>query len=161
MRVQRLARKRDRAQMSRTVCVALLADQRVPPQARLDANLIAPAGDEGHLHERRAGQPLDNAVAANGFFAAGIARAGFLLNQRLRVPRKRVAPRAGGRRGVPVDDRLIDTLRLAALELLLQRLARRRSLCEDDQAGSVAIDPVHHERPPPPAAPEICLEVLE
>ena len=93
-RVQRLARKRNRAQRVRPVDVALLADQRVPAQPRLDPDLVALAGHEAHLDQRRAAERFDHAVVADRFLAARIARVRLFLNQRLRVPDEVIAPRA-------------------------------------------------------------------
>ena len=47
------------------------------------------------------------------------------------------------------------------LELFFQRELRGFALREQHQAGRVAIDPVHDERPPPAAAAQIDLEILE
>ena len=46
-----------------------------------------------------------------------------------------------------VDHRQIDALGLAPLELRFQPLLRARVFREDDEAGRVAVDPVHDERP--------------
>ena len=54
-RVQRLARKINRSQIIWPVDIALLADQRVPPQPRLNPDLIALPGEKADLDERGAG----------------------------------------------------------------------------------------------------------
>ena len=53
MRVQRLALELDGAQRVGTVDVALLADERVPAQPGLDADLVAAAGLQPHFDQRR------------------------------------------------------------------------------------------------------------
>src|SRR3954452_9730903 len=88
--VERLAREGDRPQRVWPVDVALLADQRVAAETRLDADLIALAGDERHLDERRGVERLDDAVMADRRLAARIARARFLLYQCFGVPDQRV-----------------------------------------------------------------------
>src|SRR4051812_15984028 len=60
-----------------------------------------------------------------------------------------------------VDDGEVDALRLAPLELRFERLLGALVLGEQHQAGRVAVDAVHDERPPPAALPEIALEILE
>ena len=73
-RVERLTRQRNRPQRLRPVHVPLLADERVPPQPGLNADLGALARDETHLDERRAAERLDDPVFADGLRAARIAR---------------------------------------------------------------------------------------
>ena len=51
MGVQRLAFERDRPQRIRTEHVSPFADQRVAAQARLDPDLVAPAGPKSHLDQ--------------------------------------------------------------------------------------------------------------
>src|SRR5947209_12278290 len=82
------------------------------------------------------------------------------LHQRRRVPNQMVAPGAGARRRVAVDDRAIDAFRLAPLELFLQRSLRVRALREDDEAGGIAIDAVDDERPSLTADPQIPRELV-
>ena len=131
--VERLPRKRNRAEGVRPVDVALFADQRVAAQARLDPNLIPLSGHQAHLDQRRRLERLDHAVMADRFLAARVARVRFLLNQRLQIPDQVIAPRALGRRRVAVDDRPIDALGLMPLELLLQRRLRRFAFGEQHQ----------------------------
>src|SRR5258707_2268650 len=120
--MERLSRKRDRAQRVRPVDVTLLADQRVTTQPRLDADLIALAGDEPHFDQRRPRELFDHLVMADRLLALRVARVRFLLNQRFQVPDEVIAPDTGWRRRVAVHDRLIDALRLTTFELLLQRV---------------------------------------
>ena len=78
--MERLPRKRNRPQRVGSGRVALFADQRVPAQPRLDADLIAlPVTRRTSTATRR--QRLDDAVVADRFLAVRIARVG-LLNQR-------------------------------------------------------------------------------
>src|SRR4051812_28693811 len=72
VRVQRLTRERDRPEIVGSVDITLLADEGVPAQPRLNPNLVAPPGDQRHLDQRRAGQPLDDAVAADRLLAARV-----------------------------------------------------------------------------------------
>jgi hypothetical protein len=50
-RVQRLATELDRWTIEVVVDIPLLADERVPAQSGLDANLVALAGDQADLDE--------------------------------------------------------------------------------------------------------------
>ena len=160
-RVQRLSRKRDRAELLRPVDVALLADQGVAAQARLDADLIPFPRHELHFDHGRTRQLLDHAVMTDGFLAASIARVRLLLNQRSWIPDQMIAPRARQRRRVTVHDGLVDALRLMPFELRLQRRLRRGGFREQDETRRVAIDPVDDERPAPAAPAEVGLEILE
>ena len=103
--VQRLSRERDRAQGVRTVDVAHLSDQRVAAQPCLNADLVALAGDEADLDQRRSRQRLEHPVVADRFLPARIARRRLLLNQRLQIPDQMIAPGAGRGRRQTVDDR--------------------------------------------------------
>src|SRR2546422_9066921 len=94
--VQRLPRECNRSEMIRSEDVPLLADEHVPAQPRLEANLVAPAGDQLDFDQRRAAESLDDAVLADGFLAARIARGRLLLYQRMLIPHEMIAPRAGG-----------------------------------------------------------------
>src|SRR5215468_5758022 len=95
VRVQSLARKRNRPQRIGTVDVALLADERVAAQARLQTNLIAASRHELHFDQRRAVEGFDDAVPADRVLPLRIAWMRFLLNERAGVPDETVAPRAG------------------------------------------------------------------
>ena len=95
VRVERLARKRNRPERVRPVRVALFADQRVASQPRLNADLIPPPRHQPHLDQRRALERLEHRVVADRLLAARIAGVGFLLNQRSVVPHQMVAPGAG------------------------------------------------------------------
>ena len=134
VRVQRLPRKTDRPQMIGTEDVALLADQHVAAQARLEPNLVALPRDEADFDERRVAVRLDDAVFRLGFLAARIARARFLLNQRVLVPHEMIAPGAGRRIGMAVHHRAVHALRLVALELFLQPRLRVGALGEHDES---------------------------
>ena len=84
--MERLPRERNRAQRPLPDDVPTFADQRVPAQPRLGADLIALAGSEPNLDERRAGELLEDAILADRFLAAWIARACLFLDERTRVP---------------------------------------------------------------------------
>src|SRR5438105_10288023 len=62
--MERLAREGDRPEGVGAVDVALFADERVPAQPRLEPDLVAFAGDEPNLDERRRVEHLDDAVLA-------------------------------------------------------------------------------------------------
>src|SRR2546427_2018965 len=158
--VQRLPRERNRSEMIRPEDVPLLADEHVPAQPRLEANLVAPAGDQLDFDQRRAAESLDDAVLADSFLAARIARARLLLYQRMLIPHEMIAPRAGGWTRVAVHHRTVDARRLVLLELFFQPRLRVGALREDDEARGVAVDAVHERRPPRAAGAEMVLDLL-
>src|SRR5262245_34003917 len=92
VRMQRLPLKRDwmivlRAPRAwRRRDISLLPDQAMAVQCRLDANLILPAGHQGHFDERRSVEALDDTVPADGFLRPRIARRGRFLDERPSVP---------------------------------------------------------------------------
>jgi len=145
--VKCLAWKVDRPLRFRLRDVHPLADERVAVQPRLDPNLVPLARLELHVDKRTLPELLDDAVVAHRLHALRISRTCLLLPQRLPVPDEVIAPRAVLRPRMSVDDREIHALRVAADELLLHRLLRPRILCEHDEPGRVAIDPVDDERP--------------
>ena len=71
-----------------------------------------------------------------------------------------VAPRAGRRVGVAVDDGEVDPPRLAALELRLELRLRARVPGEDDETRGVLVDPMDDKRPPLAERPEVILDLL-
>src|SRR4029078_5681237 len=91
-RVQRVPLELKGPQRRVAVDVAPLADERVAPQPRLEANLVAPAALQLHLHERRVLEDLQDAIAADGLLRPRIAGMGLFLNERLVVPHEMVAP---------------------------------------------------------------------
>ena len=158
--VQRLSRKRDAADRRR-VGVHLLPHQRMAAQLRLQPDLIALAGDQPHLDQRGAAQPLQHAVLAQRLLASGVARAGRALNQLVAIPDQMVAPAAGLRGQVAVHDRLIDPLRLATQELPFQVRERRAVLGEHHQARGIAIDAMHDLRASLSLRPQVRLDQFD
>src|SRR5262245_19199284 len=154
-RVERVTLELDRPQAFGPVRVALLADERVPAQPRLDPDLVAAPRLQPHFDERRVAEALDDAVVADRFLRARIARMRLLLDQRLLVPHQVIAPAPARGRRMTVDDGEVDALRFAALELRLEPRLRRRVLREDDEAGRVLVDPVNDQRPPLAGRPEM------
>ena len=118
--VQRMPAESDRAQRVRAVGIALLADERVAAQSRLDANLITSPGFESNLEQRGIAKSLERRVFTNRVGAPWIARVRFLLDERCRVPYQSISPRAGWRIGISVDHCQVHALRLTPLELRLQ-----------------------------------------
>src|SRR5262245_3616580 len=80
MRVKRLTRELNRAQLFWTVGVTSFADECVTAQARLQPDLIALAGDEPDLEQRGILEGFDHSVGADRFFRPRIARMRGLLN---------------------------------------------------------------------------------
>src|SRR5262249_41284096 len=103
-------------------------------------DLIAFAGVQLHLNQRRLPELLEHAVLADRFSGARVLRMRFLLNQRVRIPHEMIAPGARPGRGMSVDNRPIDAVGLAAPELLLEGELRAQSLREDHESRRVAID---------------------
>ena len=131
--VQGLAGKRDGPQRVGPERVALLADERVPAQPRLNPDLVAPPGAKAHLDERRVAVGLEHAIVADRLAGPRVLRMRFFLDQRLRIPHEVIAPRPLGRVGPSVYHGPVDSLGLAPLELFLQRRLRPRILGEEDE----------------------------
>src|SRR5687767_7947945 len=91
--VEGLTLEWDRAKLVGAEGVTHLSNERVAPEARLNADLIPLARCESNLDQAGGLERLDHAVLANRFGGARIFRMRFLLNQRLSVPRQIVAPR--------------------------------------------------------------------
>ena len=70
--VQRMPAESDRAERVGAVGIALLADQRVAAQSRLDANLITSPGFESNLEQRGIAKGLERRVFTNRIRALGI-----------------------------------------------------------------------------------------
>jgi len=134
VRVQRLSWELDRPQRVGPVGVALLADERVPAQARLDPDLIPFAGHETDLDQGSLAQRLDQAVVRHRLVPARIARVRLFLHQRLQIPDEVIAPRAFWRRRPAVHDGAIHAFRLVPQELFFQRLLRRFALRKQHQS---------------------------
>src|SRR5688572_8924008 len=62
---------------------------------------------------------------------------------------------------MPVDDREVHALRRALAKLLLQCGVGSAVLRKKHNAGRVAIDSVHDERPPFPVRPQMVLDLIE
>src|SRR4029450_9549139 len=92
---------------------------------------------------------------------ARIARVRFLLYQCLLVPHQEIPPRAGVRLGTSVDYGDIAALGLTPFELVLEVGLRGGIFREQDQAGGVLIDAVHHQRPPLAVRTEALFEQIE
>src|SRR5436190_4896763 len=105
MRMKRLPGKVNGTQIVGSVDVATLADERVTAQPRLQADLVPLAGLEPHFDERRRVKTLDDAILADGIFAARVARMGLLLDEVCLIPHQTVSPGSRQRRGVAVHDR--------------------------------------------------------
>src|SRR5579884_3058096 len=90
--MQRVTLELDRPQRPGTVGVALFADQRVSAQPRLEADLVAAAGREPDLDQRRVAEALDRPVIADRICAARIAGMRLLLDERLLVPDQPIRP---------------------------------------------------------------------
>src|SRR5687768_6199227 len=119
-RMQRVALELDRTQRPGSEGVALLADERVAAEPRLNADLIAPPAVQPHFDQRRLAVPLADAVVADRFLRRGIARMRLLLDQRLLVPHQMIPPAPFARRRMAVDHGEVDALGLAAFELRLE-----------------------------------------
>lgn len=142
MGVQGLTGKRDRrCCCSRTVLP--LADERMPAQRRLNANLIPLAGAQPDLDQRRITKLFDDAILADRLHRAWIARRRRLLRERALIPCEPIAPDPLPRHGMVFNHCPVHALRRTLDELLLERLLRSRAAREHDQARGVAIDPVH------------------
>src|SRR5215475_6233067 len=92
VRMERLSREVDRSKCVRSVNVAPLADERVPAQTRLQANLVPLSGLEPDFEESRRLKRLERLVAAHRVLATRVSRVGLLLNQRFLVPDQAIAP---------------------------------------------------------------------
>ncbi len=79
------------------------------------------------------------------FLRAGVGGVGPALPQVIGVPRQVVAPGAAARVDLPFEDGLVDALRRALLELLLEVVTGLRRSREQDEPARVAVDPVHDE----------------
>src|SRR5215216_3012312 len=97
--VQGLARELDVTQVIGTKDVALLADQRMAAQPRLQSNLVALAGLQTNLDQRRIREALQHPVMADRLLRLGITRVRLLLHERLLVPHEVVSPLTFGRLG--------------------------------------------------------------
>src|SRR5262245_33281795 len=138
-RMQGLPRKFDRPERRGAEDVSLLADQRVSTQPRLDANLVALAGHQANLDERRLRKLLDHAVFADGVFPGAIARVCLLLNQCTLIPGEPIAPDTRCRHGAAVDNRSIDAFGLVPYELRPERRLRGRMFGKQDESRCVTI----------------------
>src|SRR5213075_2061333 len=120
-RVQCLTRKINGPQRLRPEDVPPFADERVPAQAGLDADLVSFPRPQPHFEHRRVAELLDDAVIAHRLRALRIPRVCPFLDQRLAIPDQLIPPGSVLRRGVSVDDSKVDALGLALDELLLHR----------------------------------------
>src|ERR1043166_749423 len=144
--MQRLSWKRDGPKFVRAIHITSLSDKRVAAEPRLQANLIALPRFQPPFGQRRRRESFERFVPADRVLAFWIARMRLFLNQRFLIPHEPVAPEAGRRRRMSVDDCAIHPLDRVSLELLAQRVLSRRCLREYDQARGVAIDAMHDER---------------
>src|SRR3982750_3724986 len=100
-RVQRVPLELDRPEDLWPVGVPRFAHERVPTQARLDADLISAPALQPDFDERGVLEPLDHSVVADRFLRVGIARMRRLLDQRLLVPGQVIAPLTDAGDGCP------------------------------------------------------------
>src|SRR5439155_12758122 len=79
-RMQRLARKIDRAQLGRPEDVPLLTHECMTAQPRLNAYLVALAGYQPDFNQGRLGEALDKPVLTDRFLTSRVASMCSLLN---------------------------------------------------------------------------------
>src|SRR4029078_11020640 len=114
--------------------VPLFADEHMPSQPRLDANLIALPCHQAHFDQRCASYTLDRLVLTDRVLALRILRVSLFLNQRPSIPHETIAPGARRRRRMPVDNGEVDALGFLSQELLFELRVRRRVLREHHDA---------------------------
>ena len=158
--VQGLPWKLDRPEPIRSVHVPLLPHERMTPQPRLQANLVAFPGDQPHFYERGVAEAFDHPVVAERLLPTGIPRVRLLLNERLGIPDQPIAPGAGRRRGMTVDDGEIHALGLVPPELIPEQSERVCADGEHDQTRCVAVDAMDDERPSLAARPQVVAELV-
>src|SRR4051812_2210806 len=102
--MQGLAPELDGTEFVRPIDVPPFADEGMPAQPRLKANLVALPCLEPDFNERGRGECLERLVAADRILAFRISRMRFLLNERALIPDEPVAPDAGRRARMSVHD---------------------------------------------------------
>jgi len=126
--------------------VLAFAEERVAAHRGLHPDLIALAGHQLHLDERRTGEWLGHPVPRLRVAPARVLSVRLALPERRRIPGEPVAPAPARRRGPSEHDGEVDALRGAPPELGLERVTRRRCPREQDEAARVAVDAMHHVR---------------
>src|ERR1044071_6787129 len=110
--VQGLAPEVDVTKVVGTEYVALLADQRMAAQPRLESNLVALARLQTNLDQRRTREALQHPVVADRLLRLRVTRMRLLLNECLLVPDKVVTPHAFSRLGLTIHDGPVNPFRL-------------------------------------------------
>src|SRR5262245_20250103 len=132
--VQRLTPEFDPVWGRRLVNIFLFSHQRMAAQCRLNADLVAFAGDQRDFDQSRSGELFNRAVMADRLFGFPVAGFRALLSQIILIPRQKVAPFSSLRFRAPVNDGQVDALGAPALELIFQVSLRLGSLREYDDA---------------------------
>src|SRR5438034_11228139 len=123
--------------------VLAIADDRMAERGELRPDLPAAAGLKLDLDERRVAVAFQHAVVADGrLAAAAVARrphAKAAVLDQARLERARVGPHDA------FDAGDVHALGRPRLELLLERVLDAAGAREDERAGGLAIEPMHHE----------------
>src|SRR5438876_4071395 len=143
--VEKLARKPKTLAAGPPAVLGIAADG-VPDGREMDADLVRPAGLEADTEQGRARKAtLDLEVGARG---AGLVGADRLLGPQAPVAAQRRVDRAGPRPGPPLDERQVLAPDLARPEQVLEDAVHPVRLGDDQEAGGVAVEPVHDPRAP-------------
>ena len=110
-----------------------LANQIVPVQSRLQANLVSFARYEADLYERGITELLQHPVPADCLRAFCFSRVRGFLKQQPGIPGNPIAPRSLLWRELTMHDREVHALRLVSSELISQPQLHVSSLREHDE----------------------------
>lgn len=132
--VEGLAAEDDRSQRGGAINVSLFPDERVPPKAGLESNLVALACHERNFDEGRVAKGFEDPIPRHGILPFRVPRMRFLLYERPPIPDQPVTPGSRGRRRVAVDNRKIYALWVVPGELVFQPSLRIGPKREEDEA---------------------------
>ena len=144
-RVQGLTVEVDTSSFPIRIHVQPLANQIVPVQSRLQANLVPLARYEADLDERGIAELLQHPVPADRLRAFRFSRVRGFLKQQPGIPGNPIAPRSLSWRELTMHDREVHALRFMSSELILQPQLHVSSLREHDETRRIAIDSMYDE----------------